>query len=448
MAPTSPSSVVSGSASLERFCRCGTSLRSSNQGGSCGACETVERRRAVEGAPAVPLDFWQHSSLRAALASRHMGHIIRAYRYHPFHGRRPLSQERVARWMGLTQAQLSRIESGSAIVDLTKLTAWADALEIPSPLLWFERTRPSGRPVGEADEVNRNQFLRLTGAVVGAAFTPFAAGPAVATVARDEPDCAQWLALETSRRHVSRLHVSEIPSEIAARIAAYATGSGVILRDSEDCFSFAHPAFVDFYVAQHIFHAIGRGDSQPFANVQTTHETDLVIREFAERDAESVALLDAWMHDATKPVLRVNAGGVLSKLGTADDRVVRAVQADPDMRRLYLTAVIARVLDLEWAHAGRLADAVITSGPLPPEVTDDYARVMAAAFSAESLNQRDAAARWCSVAVLSRLRTVVPELADWALHRALRQETSRATLRSIGSVLGGNGPLSGRVSAI
>jgi tetratricopeptide (TPR) repeat protein len=72
-----------------------------------------------------------------------MGAVIAAYRNHPFHGS-PLRQETVARWMGLTQAQLSRIESGPAMKDLDKLIQWAELLEIPAHLLWFHLPKRRG----------------------------------------------------------------------------------------------------------------------------------------------------------------------------------------------------------------------------------------------------------------------------------------------------------------
>jgi transcriptional regulator with XRE-family HTH domain len=49
-----------------------------------------------------------------------------------------LSQELVAGWLGLTQAQLSRIENGPPIRDLGKLIHWADTLRIPAEHLWFD----------------------------------------------------------------------------------------------------------------------------------------------------------------------------------------------------------------------------------------------------------------------------------------------------------------------
>ncbi|MGH8902778.1 MAG: helix-turn-helix domain-containing protein [Egibacteraceae bacterium] len=76
--------------------------------------------------------------MQEALASWHMGRICIAYRHHPFHGPRPLSQDRVAGWLGLTQAQLSRIENGSSIRDLDKLIHWAQTLRIPAQHLWFD----------------------------------------------------------------------------------------------------------------------------------------------------------------------------------------------------------------------------------------------------------------------------------------------------------------------
>lgn len=65
-----------------------------------------------------------------------MGRVILTYRTHPWHPRQ-LSQELVGNWLGLTQAQLSRIENGRAPEELTKLIAWARILLIPAELLWF-----------------------------------------------------------------------------------------------------------------------------------------------------------------------------------------------------------------------------------------------------------------------------------------------------------------------
>ncbi|MEV4770125.1 helix-turn-helix domain-containing protein [Micromonospora humida] len=85
----------------------------------------------------MPASFWNHEPVRQALASRHLGRVIRAYRFHPYHGRAALSQTVVAGWLGITQAQLSRVENGSPVVHLDRLAHWAKILGIPGALLWF-----------------------------------------------------------------------------------------------------------------------------------------------------------------------------------------------------------------------------------------------------------------------------------------------------------------------
>ncbi|MGH3854259.1 MAG: helix-turn-helix domain-containing protein [Pseudonocardiaceae bacterium] len=75
--------------------------------------------------------------MRDALERWHIGAVIYAYRNHPFHDR-VLPQETVAGWVGITQAQLSRVEKGPAIKDLDKLIKWARTLGILAHLLWFQ----------------------------------------------------------------------------------------------------------------------------------------------------------------------------------------------------------------------------------------------------------------------------------------------------------------------
>ncbi|MYS21211.1 MULTISPECIES: XRE family transcriptional regulator [unclassified Streptomyces] len=97
----------------------------------------------------MPEEFWQDDRLREALAGWHMGQVFYAYRVHPWHSR-VVSQETLAGWLGLTQAQLSRIESAStAPQDLGKLMSWAHSLRIPGYLLWFKL--PSEKPAEAAE---------------------------------------------------------------------------------------------------------------------------------------------------------------------------------------------------------------------------------------------------------------------------------------------------------
>ena len=104
--------------------------------------------------------------MRAALASWHVGQVIRAYRHHPHHGQRPLSQDLVASWLRLTQTQLSRIENGPPVKDLDKLTDWAQILQIPPGLLWFRLpeadARAAPQPAATSRVAQRSKHGRLS----------------------------------------------------------------------------------------------------------------------------------------------------------------------------------------------------------------------------------------------------------------------------------------------
>ncbi|WP_225320491.1 helix-turn-helix domain-containing protein [Streptomyces luteolifulvus] len=123
-----------------RYCACGTRLARDNAGAQCHACQRKRQAAAVARPPAVPGAFWDDERMREALDTWHMGKVLYAYRTHPHHGR-VLSQEVVADWLGLTQAQLSRIENGAAPQDLGKLMQWAHSLRVPADLLWFKLPR-------------------------------------------------------------------------------------------------------------------------------------------------------------------------------------------------------------------------------------------------------------------------------------------------------------------
>ncbi|RGC69752.1 Protein involved in sporulation [Micromonospora sp. MW-13] len=124
--------------------RCGGRLARDNDSGRCTPCQAAERDR-LSRPPIVPANFWEHEPVRRALAERHLGRVIRAFRCHPYHGRNPLPQSAVAGWLGITQAQLSRVENGSPIVHLDRLTHWAQVLRIPGEHLWFALPETNGR---------------------------------------------------------------------------------------------------------------------------------------------------------------------------------------------------------------------------------------------------------------------------------------------------------------
>ncbi len=76
-----------------------------------------------------------------------MGRVFTAYRNHPRHLTlfgKALNQETLGRWLGLTQAQVSKIEHGSRRENrLDVLIDWARVLQLPSDMLWFDMPNQS-----------------------------------------------------------------------------------------------------------------------------------------------------------------------------------------------------------------------------------------------------------------------------------------------------------------
>ncbi|KDA44533.1 helix-turn-helix transcriptional regulator [Frankia sp. BMG5.23] len=133
-----------------RYCsRCGHRLAADNPFPMCSPCQSASVEAHAR-PPAVPPEFWRLDQMRDALATWHMGRVIFAYRHHPYH-RQMLSQELVGTWLGLTQAQLSRIENGRAPEELSKLIRYSQILGIPVALLWFDLPgEPRVRPPAES----------------------------------------------------------------------------------------------------------------------------------------------------------------------------------------------------------------------------------------------------------------------------------------------------------
>ena len=144
---------------------------------SCGEAMQDE----VDAAPVLAADFWEQPEIRSALLSRHFGRFLRAYRT----SQSPqIKQSQLARWLGITQGQLSRIErSSTPIGDLHKLDAWARALHIPLDRLWFNPASASSSPDdaaaspaiveepphNEESDVRRRDSLKVAGVAALAA---------------------------------------------------------------------------------------------------------------------------------------------------------------------------------------------------------------------------------------------------------------------------------------
>jgi DNA-binding XRE family transcriptional regulator len=105
------------------------------------ACQRATRDKLIA-PPVIPASFWTTDQLCDAFAAQHMGWVCRAYRQHLYHvpvyGSAGITQALVGQWLGISQAQVNRIERGAAPKNIDTLTHWARVLHIPPDLLWFD----------------------------------------------------------------------------------------------------------------------------------------------------------------------------------------------------------------------------------------------------------------------------------------------------------------------
>lgn len=246
----------------------------------------------------------------------------------------------------------------------------------------------------------------------------------------DLDECAQWLAWETWQSGADALPATDVPGD-RKRAVAELLARHYLVRDRNGALRFPTSGLLDFYLAVVVFNSISSGSSTRLATAQTTHATDLVLAQFAEADADSTANLARWMTGGPSAVLRVNAAGVLAKMDSPamTDSVVTALRSDHAARALYLTAVASRVLRISWADAARMATGSAISGD------------GVEALAAELRNPRDAAARWCSAALLYRAGAANRANVRAAVADALGSERSAENLRSMAALTSGMDPI-------
>ncbi|HEX6360682.1 helix-turn-helix transcriptional regulator [Actinophytocola sp.] len=116
-------------------------LAADNSARLCSRCHREQRDQLRT--PPVQLrdEFFETDEFRAAFASQHIGKVFKAYRNHPRHLQlfgKALNQELLGRWLGLTQAQISKLENGKPEQNLETLRNYAKILHLPQHLLWFD----------------------------------------------------------------------------------------------------------------------------------------------------------------------------------------------------------------------------------------------------------------------------------------------------------------------
>ncbi|MEU8329852.1 helix-turn-helix transcriptional regulator [Micromonospora sp. NPDC048839] len=419
-----------------RYCRCGARLARDNKAGRCSPCSAYDRHHSGT-APEVPADFWDEVVLAQALQSRHMGRVIRAWRTHPYHGRHPISQGQAAAWVGMSQAQLSRVETGPPIVHLDRLAQWAAALHVPEDRLWFALPAADGELDKKEANVNRRHFFTSALATAATGVLYDHSGPVELSAGHE---AVQWLAWNLWQQRKDELDPSLIPGSITRLLNMHPH----VIRTADGAYRFTDPALTDVLVAHRVFGDIAQGSGHLLATAQTSHATDLTIGALAAEHETARRGLSAWMRTGATAVLRVNAAGILAKVGAADlgDAAITALRADQDARQLYLTAVASRVLELPWEPAAHLSGATSTQATnwAPNESSDLRGRV-SQRLANELTNNRDAAARWCSAVLLGNFVDAGDTRTRTTLMLAVEQEKCRENLRAYAAVLAGVTPL-------
>jgi transcriptional regulator with XRE-family HTH domain len=409
-----------------------------------------------------PSTFWDDRDIRSAINARSFGDLLKAYRL----AHRPVvKQAQLAKWLGITQGQVSRLESGrTSAQDIEKLTRWSRVLHVPLSLMWFSieyspHTSPFGvaepqttmalEPRAPEDYMKRRDLFKITGVAASLAVT--ATLPS-SIAALTEKECAERVAWELWQRNATVIHISELPLSVATYLGAVdasgrlrrasRTGTispdGLIVGDADNYFSFVQPALVDVFVGQHIFRGITKGHSNLLAAAQTSHATDLVLQQLVERDPGTVKLLHQWMRSGVTPVLQVNSAGILAKTPHPQmtDATVAVLKTSAETRQLYMTAVLSRVLQVDWSSATQMTSQ-IERGELVDALPESHVNMLAS----ELHNKRDGAARWCSIVTLGLTGADGSDRARSLLHQALQKERSVENLRAIGNVLAGSNPL-------
>lgn len=136
-------------AERSRCSRCNAVLASDHNDAICSPC-TAGRISALN--PPVPsVRLWERTAIQAAVESRHIGQLFRAFRkaHNP-----PIPQATLAEWLHLTQGHLSIIERRRRPeTDLERLQRWCDVLHVPDHLRWFQ-----GTPQTTTVRKSRNRF--------------------------------------------------------------------------------------------------------------------------------------------------------------------------------------------------------------------------------------------------------------------------------------------------
>ncbi len=167
-----------GAPSGRRRCQgCGSVLAADNTARLCSRCHRDERDQLRTPPTELRDSFFETDEFRAAFESQHIGKVFRAYRNHPRHLQlfgKALNQELLGRWLGLTQAQVSKLENGKPEQNLEALRNYAKALHLPQRMLWFDFPGQSRlRPLPSARSADNEGSAATASLLASASNLPF-----------------------------------------------------------------------------------------------------------------------------------------------------------------------------------------------------------------------------------------------------------------------------------
>jgi hypothetical protein len=171
--PSRPGPATGTRVAVGRRCHaCKTPLAADNTARLCSRCHRDLRDQLGTPPTRLRSEFFRTEEFIAAFESQHIGRVFKAYRNHPRYLQllgKALNQEILGRWLGLTQAQVSKLENGKPEHNLETLRDYAKVLGLPQHMLWFDLPGQTRRAIPTASNVierNPNREL-LTSARTG-----------------------------------------------------------------------------------------------------------------------------------------------------------------------------------------------------------------------------------------------------------------------------------------
>lgn len=176
-------------------------------------------------------------------------------------------------------------------------------------------------------------------------------------------------------------------------LAAYerVLGDGMKRRD------LVHPRLVKIDTREdrdRVLRAVEAGDPDVFATGPTSSSVDSVIAPNLTEDG--IRNFRIWAVEGKTSTLRANAISVLGFLPGRENAevVVKALEADPKVRRLCLASEVSRLMQWDWGTSLGVADDP-TTAPAPKKLAAKLAR--------EAVDPKDSESRWCAGYLLQHM---------------------------------------------